>query len=113
VFMLIFVGNVSDYTGRRPAILIGMTGCLVGSAVFAVGSSILWLFLARAMMGAGAAFSLSAATVAMVEYSAAHQAERASAVATAASAVGLTVALVFGGVLVEYGPCLRTCPSGC
>jgi MFS family permease len=104
VLTLIFVGNVSDYTGRRPAILIGMMGCLVGSALFAVGPSIVWLFLGRALMGAGVAFSFSAATVAMVEYSAPHQVERASAVATAASAVGLTVGLVLGGVLVQYGP---------
>jgi MFS family permease len=104
VVMLIVVGNVSDYTGRRPAILTGMSGCLLGSALFAIGASIGWLFLGRAVMGVGVAFALSAATAAMVEYSPPHQGERASAVATAASALGLTVALLLGGALVQYGP---------
>ena len=104
VVMLIVFGNVSDYTGRRPAILTGMFSCLFGSAVFAVGPSIGWLFLGRAVMGIGVAFTLSAATAAMVEYSPPHQGERASAVATAASAVGLSFALLLGGALVQYGP---------
>lgn len=104
VVMLIVFGNVSDYTGRRPAILIGMSSCLLGSALFAIGPSIGWLFLGRAVMGIGVALALSAATAAMVEYSPPHQGERASAVATAASAVGLSVALLLGGALVQYGP---------
>lgn len=104
VVMLIVFGNVSDYTGRRPAILVGMSSCLLGSAVFAAGPSIGWLFLGRAVMGIGVALALGAATAAMVEYSPPHHGERASAVATAASAVGLSVALLLGGALVQYGP---------
>ncbi|WP_309241799.1 MFS transporter [Mycobacterium sp. AZCC_0083] len=101
--MLIVFGKFSDYTGRRPAIRIGMSSCLLGSVLFAIGPSIVWLFLGRAIMRIGVAFALSAATAAMFEYRPSHKGERASAVATAASAVGLTVALL-GGALVQYGP---------
>jgi hypothetical protein len=65
VVMLIVFGNVSDYTGRLPAILIGMLSCLLGSALFAIGPSIVWLFLGRPIMRIGVAFALSAATAAM------------------------------------------------
>ncbi|MDT5197495.1 MAG: hypothetical protein QOH20_4249, partial [Mycobacterium sp.] len=56
--MLIVFGKFSAYTGRRPAILIGMSGCLLGSAPFAIGPSIVWLFPGRAIMGIGVAFAL-------------------------------------------------------
>jgi MFS family permease len=87
--------------------------CLLGSALFAIGPSIVWLFLGRAIMRIGVAFALSAATAAMFEYRPPHQGERASAVAAAASAVGLTVPLLLGGALVRYGRHPPICRSGC
>ena len=104
VVALAVFGNLSDYLGRRTAMLIGLAASFVGVLLFAVAPGVEWLFVGRAFMGLGVALSLSPATAAVLEFSAPGQAKRASAVTTAATAVGLGTATLVGGGLIEYAP---------
>jgi len=51
-----------DYIGRRATILIGLTSSLLGTALFAVAPSVLWVFVGRAFMGLGVGLCAGSAT---------------------------------------------------
>jgi MFS family permease len=102
-FLLIF-GQLSDYIGRRETMLYGVGALLAGVLLFAVAPSVGWVYGGRALMGAGVGLALTPATAAAVEFSARGTAARASSVTTAATAVGLAMATIVGGGLIEYAP---------
>ncbi|WP_405068553.1 MFS transporter [Kribbella sp. NBC_01510] len=103
VFLLIF-GQLSDYIGRRATMLYGVGALLAGVLLFAIAPSVDWVYAGRALMGAGVGLALTAATAAVVEYSAQGKASRASSITTAATAAGLALATIVGGGLIEYAP---------
>ena len=104
VSVLICFGDVSDYIGRRTTMLVGLACSLLGTALFAIAPSVLWIFVGGAFIGVGVGLSASPATAAMLEFSAAGQARRASSLATLAQAIGLALATVVGGALIQYAP---------
>ena len=61
VAVLIGFGDISDHIGRRATMLMGLGASLAGTLLFAVAPSVIWLFLARALMGIGV--GLTAGTV--------------------------------------------------
>jgi MFS family permease len=103
VFLLIF-GQVSDFIGRRNAMLIGVGALFVGVLLFAVAPSVGWVFAGRAFMGAGVGLALAPATAAAVEFSRKGLESRASSTVTAATAAGLALATIVGGGLIQYAP---------
>jgi len=104
VVVLVLFGNISDYIGRRAAILLGLLSLLIGVLLFAIAPNVAVVFVGRALMGVGVALSLSPATAAMVEFSAKGKEKRASSITTAATAVGLALATLVGGGLIQYAP---------
>ncbi|WP_448058677.1 MFS transporter [Cellulomonas hominis] len=104
VAALLVFGDLSDSIGRRAILLIGLSLSALGVLGFALATDVTWLFVGRAFMGAGVALSLSPATAAMVDFSPAGQTHRASSVTTAATAVGLVLALLVSGGLIQYAP---------
>ncbi|WP_416347849.1 MFS transporter [Caballeronia mineralivorans] len=48
VAALIFSGDISDYIGRRSTLVIGLSSSLVGTVLFAIAPSVLWVFAGRA-----------------------------------------------------------------
>jgi predicted MFS family arabinose efflux permease len=104
VIVLLVFGNISDYIGRRAAILLGLTASLIGVLLFAIAPNVGWVFVGRAFMGIGVGLSLSPASAAMVEFSAAGKKAQASSLTTASTAVGLILATLVGGSLIEYAP---------
>ncbi|MFG1912639.1 MFS transporter [Kribbella sp. NPDC048928] len=102
-FLLLF-GQLSDYIGRRAAMLYGVGGLLAGVLLFAIAPSVGWVYAGRALMGAGVGLALTPATAAVVEFSARGKAARASSITTAATAAGLALATIVGGGLIEYAP---------
>jgi predicted MFS family arabinose efflux permease len=104
VAVLLLFGNLSDFIGRRRAILWGLGASLIGALLFGVAPSVSWVFAGRAFMGIGVGLVTSPATAAMVEFSAAAQSQRASSIATAATAAGLALATILGGALIQYAP---------
>ena len=53
VLTLIGFGDISDHIGRRATMLMGLGASLAGTLMFAVAPDVIWLFAARALMGAG------------------------------------------------------------
>ncbi|HEY0293382.1 MAG TPA: MFS transporter [Hansschlegelia sp.] len=104
VFMLVMFGDVSDFIGRRAAMLMGLAASLAGVFLFAVASNVDWVFVGRALMGIGVGLSASPSTAAVVEFSAPGEAARAGAVTAVAQGVGLGLAVLVGGALIEYAP---------
>jgi MFS family permease len=106
VFLLVF-GQLSDYIGRRTAMLYGVGALLAGVLLFAIAPSVGWVYAGRALMGAGVGLALTPATAAAVEFSARGKAALASSITTAATATGLALATIVGGGLIEYAPAPR------
>jgi hypothetical protein len=106
--VLVGFGDVSDYVGRRTAILWGVGASLVGALLFALAPDVLWLFAGRAFMGIGVGLTAGASTAAMVEFSGQGTgkgaSKRAATITTAAQAFGFAAALLLGGALIQYAP---------
>lgn len=104
VVVLVLFGDISDHIGRRATILIGLAALLVGSLLFAVAPDIAVVFIGRAFMGFGVGLALSPASAAVVEFSQKGREGAASSVFTAGTAVGLALATLIGGALIQYAP---------
>jgi MFS family permease len=103
VFLVVF-GQLSDYIGRRKTMLYGLGALLAGVLLFAIAPSVGWVYTGRALMGAGVGLALAPATAAAVEFSSPGKAARASSITTAATGIGLSLATIVGGGLIEYAP---------
>ncbi len=104
VAVLIFSGDLSDYIGRRATMLVGLGCSLMGTAFFAIAPSIFWVFVGRAFIGLGVGLCAGPAAAALLEFSAAGQETRASSINTVAQAVGIALATIVGGALIQYAP---------
>jgi len=104
VVTLIVFGDISDYVGRRAAIVVSVGLSASGVLLFAVGPDLGWLFLARVIQGIGVGVGVSAASAAMAEFVPRGNIAFASSVHTASTAMGLTLSAIIGGALVEYAP---------
>src|SRR5258705_10335472 len=104
VAVLIISGDISDYIGRRSTILIGLSSSLLGTALFAVAPSVLWVFAGRAFIGLGVGLCAGPAAAALVEFSVAGKETRASSINTLAQAGGIVLATIVGGALIQYAP---------
>jgi MFS family permease len=104
VAVLIGFGDLSDYIGRRTTMLLGLAASLIGVFLFAVAPDVGWVFAGRAFMGLGVGLSAGPAAAAMLEFSPAGQAKRASSINTVAQAFGLAAATIIGGGLIQYAP---------
>lgn len=93
-------GGIGDRVGRRSAIALGLGLMALGTIAFALAPSVGFLLLGRVLTGAGAGFALSPATAALAEFAEPDRGHLAGAVATVATASGLTVALLIGGVFL-------------
>ena len=102
--ILVGFGDVSDYVGRRAAMLWGIGASLVGTLLFAVAPDVLWLFAGRTFMGIGVGLTAGPSTAAMVEFSGQRTGKRAATITTAAQAFGFAAALLLGGALIQYAP---------
>ncbi|MCL2793976.1 MAG: MFS transporter [Microbacteriaceae bacterium] len=104
VIVLLVFGDLADHIGRRAAILLGLAGMLVGTLLFAVAPGIGIVFAGRVFMGVGVGLALSPASAAVLEFSRPGRERAAGAVTTAATALGLALATLVGGALIQYAP---------
>jgi len=93
-------GALSDRYGRKPILLItlGMTG--LGHLAFASATSLIGLFAARALAGAGAA-NISTAQAVLSDTHAPHERSRAMAIIGAAFGMGFVFGPALGGILFK------------
>lgn len=102
VLALTVGGTLSDALGRRSVLLGGMSVVALGTLVFLIAGELPWLFVGRAAQGIGVGIGLSAAAAALTDFNVSARPARASAVNTAATSIGATVAIMAGGALVQF-----------
>lgn len=96
------VGNLSDRFGRRPVLLLSLTGFSIDYAVMGFAPTLGWLFLGRALAGTfGAAFTTAYATMADI-YDEKDRA-RGFGLIGAAFGTGFIVGPAIGGIIGEFG----------
>jgi EmrB/QacA subfamily drug resistance transporter len=101
--LLLLGGRVADYTGRRRAFLIGLSGFALASAVGGAAPGIGVLLVARACQGAfGALLAPSALSLIAVTFTRPADRAKAFGVFGAIAAGGGAVGLIVGGLLTEY-----------
>jgi predicted MFS family arabinose efflux permease len=101
---LVLLGDLSDAIGRR-LIMLGALACsLAGALMLASAPGIEWLFAARALMGVAVGLASGASTAAILEFDRDRDAERAAMATNVAQASGFAMALLLGGVLIQYAP---------
>ena len=101
--LVLAAGSVSDRFGRRPALILGLIGFAIASAVGAKVDSAGALVAARVAMGSFAAL-IFPTTLSIISNTFRERRERAAALGIWGAVVGLGVAAgpVTGGVLLEH-----------
>ncbi len=96
-------GALSDRFGRRPVLLVSMTGLGLDYVLTALAPSILWLFIARAISGATAA-SFSTANAYIADTTPPEKRPQAFGLMGAAFGIGFVIGPALGGVAGAYDP---------
>lgn len=104
---LLLFGELSDRIGRRPVILGGLVLGTVALGLFALASSVVWLFAARIVQGVSVGMAGGAATAALVELDPEADGRHAALLATLAQTLGGGAAPLVTGVLAEWAPAPR------
>lgn len=97
-------GNLSDQFGRRLVMIGGVALLATSAIVFALAPHVSFLFLGRALQGAGSGLAMGAATASLVENNTTGNPRVAGSLASIATAVGLTFALILSGVFAQFLP---------
>ncbi len=98
-------GRASDRFGRRPVLLIGLTGSVVSYLLFAVAGSYAMLLLSRVIDGASGA-SINVAQAYLADETRSTQRARAMGIVGAAVGVGFIVGPILGGITAGISPML-------
>ena len=107
---LILAGRLSDEVGRRPVLLVAL-GVLMGATVlFILATSVVWLFVARALQGLATGALLSAASAALLELHPRRDPIGVSLANGVASAGGLGLGVLVSAAFVELLPAPRVLP---
>ena len=101
---LLVFGQLSDRLGRRRVMAVGFTTATLGLALFALASSLAWLFAARAVQGLAVGMISGAAAAALVELDPAPEEDRAALFAALAQAGGSASGPIIAGVLAQWAP---------
>lgn len=94
------MGALSDRYGRRPVLLVALTGMGLDSLLIALAPSLLWVFIGRALGGVFGA-TISVANAYMSDISRASERAAAFGQVGAAFGIGFILGPLLGGVLGE------------
>jgi MFS family permease len=86
---LILAGRLSDEVGRRPVLLVALGVLMASTLLFILASSVVWLFVARAIQGLATGAILSAGSAALLDLHPRRDAVSVSLANGVASAGGL------------------------
>jgi hypothetical protein len=97
---LLTVGSLSDYIGRRPAILAALTLNAAAMAMFMSANSAVALIAARAVQGFATGLATSTLGAAIMDT----DRSRGAVLNSVTAFIGLTAGSLGGGLLVTYAP---------
>ncbi|WOD64843.1 MFS transporter (plasmid) [Niallia taxi] len=103
LFFSPFAGRFSDQYGRKKAIVFGMVVLAVSEAIFALGSSAIWLFISRFLGGLGIAFVAPAVMAFIADITTEQERAKGIGYISAAMSTGFLIGPGIGGFLAEYG----------
>lgn len=95
-------GRISDRVGRRPILLMSLTGSVVSYVLFAWAPSLLWLFISRLLAGLFAA-NISTAMAYIADVTAAENRSKGMGLIGAAFGLGFILGPAIGGFLSHVG----------
>ena len=107
---LILAGRLSDDVGRRPVLVVALGGLMGSTVLFIVASSVVWLFVARAIQGLATGAILSAGSAALLDLHPRRDPVSVSLANGVASAGGLGLGVLVSAALVELAPAPRVLP---
>jgi EmrB/QacA subfamily drug resistance transporter len=101
--LLLLGGRLSDYLGRKPMFVIGVTGFALASALGGAAQNFPMLLAARALQGAfGAALAPAALALLTTTFTEPRERSKAFGIFGAIAGAGGGVGLLLGGLLTEY-----------
>ncbi|KAH7329467.1 major facilitator superfamily domain-containing protein [Stachybotrys elegans] len=100
MFVLIFWGRLSDRVGRRPVLLVSLTGMALGSALFGTAQSLWQMILFRCLAGVFSGSSLIIRTM-IAELSTPETQARAFSWFAFSSNLGIFLGPLIGGALAD------------
>jgi DHA1 family tetracycline resistance protein-like MFS transporter len=96
------LGALSDRLGRRPVLLISMTGAAINYLIMAFAPQLWMLLIGRAIAGLTSA-NISVATAYLTDISAEKDRARRFGLLNATFGIGFIVGPILGGILGDYG----------
>jgi MFS family permease len=107
---LLLAGRLSDQVGRRPVLLVALSGLIVSALLFLAAAGTTWLFVARAVQGVSTGLALSAASAALLDLHARRDPVSAGLVNGVASTTGLGLGGLVSAMIVQAGAAPRVLP---
>lgn len=104
-----FWGKISDHKGRRPVLLISLTGAAVSYLFFALSTSFWALLASRALAGFFSA-NISTAMAAMADISDEKDRSKTMGLIGAAFGIGFTIGPFLGALFIKIGNTLGDAP---
>lgn len=95
-------GRLSDRVGRRPVLLLGLTGSAIAYLVFGLAGSLAVLVLSRIISG-GMGATVNVAQAALADITRPDQRARAMGLVGAAFGLAFTVGPMLGGIATRWG----------
>ena len=103
-FALTIAGEVSDYLGRRPVIVLALAFTAAGCLVLTTAHDVAALVGGRALQGCATGIGIGAAGTMVIELAGPRRFGLASVVASSAPTAGLAAGAVVSGALAERDP---------
>jgi MFS family permease len=104
---LLVFGQLSDRIGRRPVIAGGLAAAAVGLILLAAAQSTVWLYVARAVQGAGLGAAVGTIPAALVELEPSGDERRAAMAAVLGQSGGSAAGPLLAGALAQWAPAPR------
>jgi MFS family permease len=101
---LLFLGRLSDQTGRRPVIFITIGLACASALVYLFAQGPVWLAAGRVLSGLAIGLASGTATAWLSELHSEEAKPRATSIAVASNMGGLAVGALAGGLLSQYLP---------
>jgi DHA1 family tetracycline resistance protein-like MFS transporter len=97
------LGRLSDRVGRRPVLLVSLTGSVVGFVMFALADSLIWLFASRLLAGI-AGGNIATAQAVIADTTPPEDRARGMGLIGAAFGLGFIAGPALAGLLVPISP---------